>query len=76
MKPINGFKIRHICSIPFCRNRDTTIFSRSSDIGFGQKVYICADCAKDMAAYYKSEAKKNAGKDGKSDDNGSNSQGA
>lgn len=76
MKPINGFKIRHLCSIPFCHNRDTTIFSRSSDFGFGQKVYICADCAKEMAGYYKAQAKKNGGKEGKPDDNGSNSQGA
>lgn len=76
MNPIKGFKIRHICSVPFCSNRDTTIFTRSSDIGFGQKVYICADCAKEMAAFYRAQAKKNAGKDGKTGDNGSNSEDA
>lgn len=53
-----------MCSVPFCSNRDTTIFTRSSDIGFGQKVYICADCAKEMAAYYKAQTKAEAKKDG------------
>lgn len=76
MNPIKGFKIRHMCSVPFCSNRDTTIFTRSSDIGFGQKVYICADCAKEIAAFYRAQAKKDAKKEDKPDDNGSDSKDA
>ena len=65
-----------MCSVPFCSNRDTTIFTRSSDIGFGQKVYICADCAKEIAAFYRAQAKKDAKKEDKPDDNGSDSKDA
>lgn len=72
--PIKGFKIRHVCSIPFCANKNTTIFTRSSDVGFGQKVYICADCAKEMAAYYKAVEKKDK-KGGDGDADKSNSKG-
>ena len=64
MNPINGFKIRHVCSVPFCGNKNTVIFTRSADVGFGNKIYICADCAKEMAAYYKAQAKSEAKKDG------------
>lgn len=62
MNPIKGFKIRHVCSVPFCGNKNTVIFTRSADVGFGDKIYICADCAKEMAAYYKAQAKKDGEK--------------
>lgn len=62
MNPIKGFKIRHVCSVPFCGNKSTVIFTRSADVGFGDKIYICADCAKEMAAYYKAQAKKDGEK--------------
>ena len=76
MKPIKGFGIRHVCSIPFCGNKNTTIFTRSGDVGFGQKVYICADCAKEMAAYYKAQAKITAKKGGDTDADKGNSKDA
>lgn len=71
MNPIKGFKIRHMCSIPFCSNRDTAIFTRSSDIGFGQKVYICSACAKEISAFYRAQTKKDVKKEDEADDNGS-----
>lgn len=66
-KELRGRRVRHICSVPFCSNKDTMIFSRSADIGHGQHIYICAECAKDMAALYKAKAKK--GKEKSNDDN-------
>ena len=62
MNPIKGFKIRHVCSVPFCGNKNTVIFTRSADVGFGNKIYICADCAKEMAAYFNAQAKKDGEK--------------
>ncbi len=67
MRPVMGYKITHVCSIPFCTNKSTMIMTRSADVGFGQKVYICAECAKEMAALYRNEAKKK-----KEDTNGDN----
>lgn len=68
MRPVVGHKITHVCSIPFCTNKNTMIMTRSSDVGFGQKVYICSDCAKEMAALYRTKEKK-AKKEESSGDN-------
>ncbi|MBE6599122.1 MAG: hypothetical protein E7638_06750 [Ruminococcaceae bacterium] len=42
---------RHICSVNKCRNRDTYLVHRGTDVNH-QPLYLCEDCIKEIALGY------------------------
>lgn len=52
MGALKGRDIKHICSIPFCRNTDTKLLTRSGEFGVGDKIYICKACAAELYGLY------------------------
>lgn len=52
MGALKGRDIKHICSIPFCKNTDTKLLTRSGEFGVGDKIYICKACATELYTLY------------------------
>ena len=51
----NTKRIRHVCSVKGCNNRDTILIAKNGQIG---GVYLCEECAKKAAEVFGGAKKK------------------